>query len=283
MARQNSITSEYAGTYGFRALPLDGQDLATRLDALPRGVIAFVNGYPNESTTTEKRIMVVDAQLEANRYYEVFATNITTDNQTGTDSAEFKLRWELNDNIPTTSSEIVCIGLRQSIFQIAVVRFTFWSGYTGKMRIGLFLASLNGSTVHTWAPGNGCTLAVVDHGKAPYNHPGQGIVGSGGGTRTLKEWTIYTNSSKTYNGDGSLRTDQYANTLVAGDWANGRGNQRSWITFSSADVANYINDLVGVPLADIVTAELMLYPLEFYNYLTLSGYFSIGFHNTVIV
>lgn len=262
------------------SITLGGQDLATRLDALPKGLISFINGYPNVSTTSEARFMVVDAQLVSGRYYEAFATNITTDNQTGTDSAEFKLRWDFNGNVPTNSSDILCIGLRQSIFQIAVVRAPFWSGYTGLVRIGLFLASLNGSTVHTWAPGNGCTLGVIDHGKAPYNNPGQGIVGSGGGARVLKEWTITANESRTYHGNGTLRTDGFATTLVMGDWANGLGNQRAWWTFSNSDVNTYISDLVGVPQADIVTAEVRLAPFQYSNYLTDSGYISLGFHNT---
>jgi hypothetical protein len=265
------------------SITLNGQDLASQINALPKGCIAFINGYPVVQTTSEIQCMQVEADIVSGRYYEIFATNITTDIQTGTDSAEFKFRWTLGTPPPpvTTSSDIVTLGLRQSIFQIAVVRCMFWSGSTTRMRVALTLASLNGSNVRTWAPSGGCTLGVIDHGTAPYVHPGQGIVGSGAPTRTLKEWTITANTSKTYLGNGTHRQDQYKTTLVAGDWANGKGNQRSWFTFSSSDVSTKLDDLIGVPVEDIVIAELWLKPLEYYDYISDSGRLSLGFHNTV--
>lgn len=261
------------------SITLDGQDLGSRINALPKGIIAFINGYPVVQTTSEIQCMQVEADIAAGRYYEIFGTNITTDVQTGTDSAEFKLRWTLGTPPPTLtmSSDVLALGLRQSIFQIAVVRCLFWSGATTRMRVGLTLASLNGSNVRTWAPGAGCTLGVLDHGTAPYAHPGQGVVGSGAPTRTLREWTITANSTKTYNGDGTQRTDQYVNTMIAGDWQNGRGNQRAWCTFSTADQA-LISELVGVPDADIVTAEVSFSPFDWRS--DYDGYMSIGLHNT---
>ena len=269
------------------AVFINGRDVATQLDALPKGCIAYRSGYPIVSTTSEVQCMVVEADLVHGRYYEVFATNITTDIQTGSDTAEFKIRWEHGSSgstIPplTTSSVILAYGLRQSIYQIAVVRYAFWAGDTDRNRYGLFLASLNGSNVRSWAPGGGCAFVVIDHGKAPYDHPGQGVVGSGGTTKTLKEWTVTANSSKTYNGDGTLRTDSYATSMVAGDWANGRGNQRAWCTFSTADLVNYVDDLVGVPASDIVIAEVRLSPFQWGSTAPLpSGYISVGIHNAI--
>jgi hypothetical protein len=263
------------------SITLNGQDLGTRLDAMPKGVIAYINGSPVVSTTTEIQCMQVEVDIVAGRYYEVYATNITCDQQTGTDSAEFKLRWTLGTPPPavTTSSDILCLGLRQSIFQIAVVRATFWSGATTRARIALTVASLTaGSTVRTWAPSGGCTLGVIDHGKAPYAHPGQGTVGSGVPPRVLKEWTITANDSRAFNGDGSRRTDARINDMVAGDWENGRGNQRGWFSFSSGDQAT-LNDLIGVPAADVEIAEVYLWNLQ-WRQASDDGYLSIGFHNT---
>jgi len=263
------------------SVTLDGQDLATRLNNMPKGCIAYIVGNPAVNTTTETVVMSVEADIVYGRYYEIFCTNLTTDVQTGTDTAEFKFRWTLG-NPPaavTTSSDVLALGLRQSIFQIAVLRYPFWSGATTRMRVATTLASLNGSNVRTWGPGAGAALTVLDHGVAPYLHPGQGSIGSGGGARTLKEWTITANESRTYNGDGTLRTDGFATTLVMGDWANGRGNQRAWFTFSNSDVSTKLDDLIGVPAADIVTAELKLSPFQ-YSSLTDDGYLSIGFHNT---
>jgi hypothetical protein len=265
------------------SITLNGQDLNTRINNLPKGCIAYVVGYPTVNTTSETIVMSVEADIVYGRYYEIFCTNLTTDIQTGTDSAEFKFRWTLG-NPPatvTTSSDVLALGLRQSIFQIAVLRYAFWSGATTRARIAVTLASLNGSNVRTWAPGAGATLAVLDHGVAPYDHPGQGSIGSGGGPRTLKEWTITANASKSYTGVAPhpARTDGFATTLVAGDWQNGLGNQRAWFTFSNSDISTKLNDLVGVPLADIVTAEVKLAPFQ-YKTLTDDGRLSIGFHNT---
>jgi hypothetical protein len=262
------------------SITLNGQDLASRLDALPKGVVAFITGYPVVSTTTEAQVMSLDCDIVNGRYYEAFLTNLTTDIQTGADSVEFKFRWTLGNPPPavTTSSDIIANGLRQSIFNMTVLRHAFWSGATTRMRLACFMASLNAANVRTWAPGTGCTLAVVDHGAAPYAHPGQGVVGTGAPTRVLKEWTITANNNWTFHGDGVRRTDARINDLVAGDWENGRGNQRAWWTFSSAD-ATKLDELIGVPAADVVTAEVYLWNLQWRS-LTDDGYVSLGFHNT---
>lgn len=262
-------------------ITLNGQDLGARLDAMPKGIVAYISGYPIVSTTTEIQCMQVEAELVRDRYYEVYATNITTDVQTGTDSAEFKIRWTLGRPPPavTTSSDMLVLGLRQSIFQIAVVRYTFWAGDTTRARFGLFLASLTaGATVRTWAPGGGCTLAVIDHGVVPYTHPGQGTVGSGVPPRVLKEWTITANDSRTFHGDGVRRTDARINDLVAGDWENGRGNQRAWFSFDAAGQA-LLDDLVGVPESDVEVAEVYLFNLQ-WRQPSDDGYLTLGFHNT---
>lgn len=263
-------------------ITLNGQDLATQLDNMPKGVIAFISGYPVVSTTSEARCMLTDANIVRGRYYEVFAVNMSTDISAAEDTA-FRIRWEYGADppIPTTGSGVICESGRQSVLKINNLNYKFWSGETARVRFALFIVSATGGNVRTWSPGGGCSLGLIDLGKAPYDHPGQGTVGTGIIPKVLKEWTITANSSKTYLGNGTQRTDQYESTLIAGDWANGKGNQRSWFTFSSADVSSKINDLVGVPLADIVTAEVNLRPLEYYNYATLSGYFSIGFHNTI--
>jgi len=265
-------------------ITLNGQDLNTRINNLPKGCIAFITGYPVVQTATEIQVMQVEADIVTGRYYEVYLTNLTTDVQTGADSVEFKLRWTLGTPPPalSTSSDIVANGLRQSIFNQTVLRYSFWSGATTRMRIGVYMASLNGSNVRTWAPGAGANLVVLDHGTAPYAHPGQGVIGSGSNVRTLKEFTITATNSRTYNSNGTLRTDQYATNLVMGDWQNGRGNQRAWWFFTNSDVSTYIDDLIGVPQADIVEARVRLAPLQYGNEpLGQYGIISLGFHNQV--
>jgi len=261
-------------------ITLAGQDLGTRLNNLPKGVIAYINGYPTVQTTSEIQVMSLDADIVTGRYYEAFLTNLTTDIQTGADSVEFKMRWTFGNPPPalTTSSDIVANGLRQSIFNQTVLRFSFWSGATARLRLGVFMASLNGSNVRTWAPGTGASLVLVDHGTAPYAHPGQGVIGSGVPPRVLKEWTITANDSRAFNGDGTRRTDSRINDMVAGDWQNGRGNQRGWFSFSSADQTQ-LDDLIGVPAADVLIAEVYLWNLQ-WRQATDDGYVTLGFHNT---
>jgi len=260
---------------------LNGQSLNAILARQPKGCIAYINGYPVVSTTTEIKAMETEADIVSGRYYEVFLTNLTTDQQTGADSVEFKLRWTLGTPPAplSTSADIVANGLRQSIFNQTILRFTFWSGATTRMRIGVYMASLNGSTVRTWAPGAGASLVVIDHGQAPYNHPGQGIIGSGSNVRTLKEWTITANNNWTYHGNGTRRIDARINDLVAGDWQNGLGNQRAWWTFSPADVSAKLDELIGVPAADVEIAEVYLWNLQWRQNPPDAGYVSLGFHN----
>jgi hypothetical protein len=260
------------------SITLNGQDLTTRLNNAPKGLTAFITGTPVVATTTEQRFMLVDFDIVAGRYYEVFVTNITAD-RGNVGAIEYHLRWTFGTNpaIPTTSSDLVCNSLRHSQFQLPVIRFTFWSGATARARVAAFITSLDGVEVRTWAPGAGCTLGVIDHGIAPYAHPGQGTVGSGIIPKVLKEWTITANNSYTYHGDGVRRIDARINDLVAGDWENGRGNQRAWWTFSAADALK-LDELIGVPLVDVEIAEVYLWNLQWRS-LTDDGYVTLGFHN----
>ena len=151
------------------------------------------------------------------------------------------------------------------------------ANFTGRLKIAGTIHSLDGATVRSWAPGNGCVLAVYDVGVTP---PAFGSIGAPAPTKTLKEWYITANTSKSYNGDSTLRTDSYANQLVQGEWANGRGNQRAWFTFSNTDVATKLDDLIGVAESDVVTAELMLAPTQ-WGSTSNTGTIAIGYHNTV--
>jgi hypothetical protein len=260
------------------SITLNGQDLSTLIAKAPKGLVAFIAGYPVVATTTEQRFMLVDFDIVRGRYYEVFLTNITAD-QGNVGAIEYHLRWTFGTNppIPTTSSDQVANSLRLSQFQLPVIRFTFWSGETTRMRVAAFIMSLDGAQVRTWAPGAGCHLGVLDHGTAPYDHPGQGTVGTGVIPKTLREWTITANRTMTYHGDGAQRIDARVNDMVAGDWENGRGNQRGWWTFSGADAAK-LDELIGVPLADVEIAEVYIWNLQWRS-LTDDGYVTLGFHN----
>lgn len=49
-------------------ITLNGQDLGTRLDAMPKGCVAYISGYPVVQTTTEIQCMQVEVDIVAGRY-----------------------------------------------------------------------------------------------------------------------------------------------------------------------------------------------------------------------
>lgn len=257
-------------------ITLDGVDLNTRLLDLPRGTLAYIVGYPTVATVTETRCMYFEVDLEANRNYEVYATNITSD-ISNPNATEFRLRWEwgVAPPTPTPASALIAMSLRTSAFQMAPTRHMFWCGATARFKFALFVSSLDGANVRTWCPGAGCNFGIIDHGKAIQSHPGIGTVGSGPIGKTLKEWTISAKNNKCYNANGTWRgPDIYDDSLIQGDFLNGRGNQRSWFTFDAAGHA-LLDDLIGVPLVDIDICELSM---SYYAWQNGAGWASIGYH-----
>jgi hypothetical protein len=265
------------------SITLGGVDLATLINKAAKGVIAWARGYPTTATTTEAAIMWLECDLVAGRYYEVACTNVTPDIG-NVKATEFRLRYVVSTTVwPDNSSTIASISLRVSQFELATVRHLFMSEITGRIRYRVSIGSLDAANVRVWTPGEGATLAVIDHGIAPAQLPATYIGATSPGGKVTKEWTITANASKTYLGTGQVRpTDAYATTLVAGDFANGRGNQRAWWTFSASDISTYLNDLIGVPLADVITAEVRLCAVE-YQSLTNSAWLSLGYHNQTSV
>lgn len=261
------------------SITLNGQDLETRLNKFAKGLVTFIRGYPVNSTTSEVQLLVTEFTTEPGRQYEMMATNISND-LAGTKNCELILRYSQGTGsfpFPDNGSPIVASSGRLDQYDIGTIRAYHESTgiYTLRLRISLYAYS---GTIRSYCPGGGGHLGVYDVGPSKTM---SGTVGPGAPTRVLKEWTITANSSRSYNGNGTLRTDGFATTLVQGDWANGLGNQRAWFAFSNSDVSTYIDDLIGVPQTDVVTAEVRLAPFQYWNDLVNSGYCALGFHNTV--
>lgn len=261
---------------------LNGQDLATQLNKLPKGVLCWVRGQPATATTTEAAIMWGEFDMVPGRFYEIACVNMSPD-LGNTKNIEYHLRIEVGTTVwPTNSSFMFSNSLRVSPFELAHIRHFFAPADTGRLRLRVSIASLDGATVRNWFPGEGNLLTVIDHGVAPQQLPASYVGSTSPGGKVLKEFTITANASKTYLGSGVVRPpDPYATTLVAGDFANGKGNQRAWWTFNGTDLAK-IADLIGVPLVDVEIAEVRLTAVE-YQSLTNSAWQSIGFHNQTSV
>lgn len=260
-----------------------GQQLSSYFDEKPAGVVGYISGYYDVSTTSEAAVGWLEVWVAQGRIYNIIGC--TNTHNPSTTNMEFKCRFVTNNTTwPTNSSAEMSttyppIQQWQQQFINAIYRAT----YTGPLRLRFSVRSLNPpNTVQAQSLDPGSMFAVMDLGTA--SDPGPGAIGvTQPGGKVQKEWTITANSSKTYLGtDGSWRTDPvYINAMIMGDFSNGRGNQRGWCTFSNSDISTYLNDLVGVPETDIQIAEVRLRPEEYKGSPSVNeGYISLGYHGT---
>jgi hypothetical protein len=255
---------------------LGGKSLNATLASKSQGVLAWVTGYPVVSTTGEAQIGFIELDVVAGRMYEIFATNISVDIGNPT-SSELRVRYTLATNTyPDNNSPIMVLSLRFSQFTLALVRHLYLAPTTGRLRLRLTLASLDGGNCRTWAPGTGMSFGVIDQGIPAAS---AGIIGSGPATVTLKEYIITANQGNGYKGDGSfLIPDLLVQGVQSlGIGSSGYGNTRSWFTFAGSDIATVLDNMIGVPLANVVTCELFLYYEDWYN--AGGGFATVGYHN----
>jgi hypothetical protein len=282
IARDGAAEFDNLGIRGNLWVPsisLGGRDLESRLSALPLGVVAWVSGYPAENTTTERQIMFTAGDVVAGRWYEIGLTSIMPD-ISGARATEFVLRiGRSSAAVVDNNSEVMAVSSRLNQFDLGDLRVMWKADYTGRLKLRASIHSLDNVTnVRCWAPGSGCVLYMYDMGiPTAFN----GVVGAGVPVRTLKEFTITAQYSKTFLGDGTHRTDgSYQYTMIMGDWSNGKGNQRGWCSFATSDVATYLDDLVNVPASDVVTAELKLRAIGQWKNVDNTGIVSLGFHSS---
>lgn len=258
-----------------------GKELSAYFDELAGGVVAWLSGYYDVSTTSEAAVGWLEAQVISGHIYNI--VGCTNTHNPSTTNMEFKCRYVTGTSAwPTNSSAEMAttyppIQQWQQQFINAVYRATF----TGTLRLRFSVRSLNPpNTVQAQSLDPGSMFVVTDLGSTPAAGPGAiGVTQPGG--KVLHEWTITANSSRTYHGDGTLRpVDMYQYDMVMGDWNNGRGNQRGWCTFSTSDVNTYLNDLIGVPYSDIQVAEVRLDPFQ-WRQGSNDGYISLGYHPVV--
>jgi hypothetical protein len=252
------------------AITLQGVDLATLLNARALGTIAWNAGTPTTSTTTQAGIIYTEANLIAGRMYEIGVTNITPD-ISNADGTEYHLRYTQGTTAwPDNSSTLIAMSLRLSAFKLGLIKVLFLAPATDRFRFRASIVSLDGSSVRNWSGfGAGCQIYVNDVGIAP---PQNGSVGPNAPGKSLKEWTITANFVKSYDPAGGSFND----FLVQGDFNAVHQSWQGWIQFSGADQA-LIADLNGVPVADIVAADMMVEATGWYN---PGGTVIVGYHNT---
>jgi hypothetical protein len=251
------------------AITLQGIDLATLLNARALGCIGWMGGYPVVTTSTEDQIMYTEVNVIQGRWYDISLTNITPD-VGNTKATEFAIRYVLGTgSFPDNTSPQMAISLRLSQFEMGSIRTMFIAPSTTRLRLRASIRSLDANPVRCWAPGSGCVLAVMDGGVGPAQN---GIAGNASPGKTLKEWTITANFVKSYEPGGSSFND----FLVQGDFNAVHQSWQGWIQFSGADQA-LIADLNGVPVADIIAADMMVEATGWYN---PGGTVIVGYHNT---
>lgn len=264
----------------------NGQQISNYWEKKASGLTAWIRGYPTTSVTgsgAEAQIFATEATVVAGRAYEVFLNGVTPD-ISNANSTEYHIHYLLNSaSAPThANSPLMAMTLRLSQFILGSARAIYVPPSSGQLKLTATICTLDGNQVRNWCPGDGGILGVYDIGPAINQY---GTVGTGAPVKVLKEWTITAKNSNTYylrSGVYVRRSDSYQSMLIQGDWANGNGNQRAWFLFSSSDDATYVNDLMGVPKSDIVTAEVRLSNLQWYNTSpTPSGFVSLGYHPQV--
>lgn len=262
------------------SVTLNGQDLATVINSRALGLAAFMRGYPVVTTVGESGIITTEWQTQPGRQYEMMLANVTND-QAGTKNCEFVLRYTqgaVNSVFPypDNGSGIVATSGRLSQFELATIRAYHESTGVYILRLRVSITAYSG-TVRSYAPGGGCHLGVYDVG------PSRAMVGTIGATtptKQLKEWTITANDSRSYHQNGTALGGTFDRDMCQGPNPNPGGLQndftRGYCTFSATDISTKINDLIGVPIEDILICE---WKIKYYYWKQGNGYALIGYHN----
>lgn len=278
-ASYNAVAANNSFTY-------KGTELQTILDLFSKGIIAYyarTTSAPTVAVRVEQGVARLSLNGKAGRVYRIYITGGLYVNGGTAEVVQALVKSTTSGVDPTYASPV----LQQTALLAPaggyVVPFYIERVYKPTqdetLKLLLTMQGLTGTSTYAMYadPTYPVIMAVYDVGSQ-LPPAGSDYTGS---PKTLKEWTITANSSKTYLGSGAWRTDNvYIDTMIMGDWANGKGNQRGWWTFSNADIANFINDLNGVPLTDIDTLEVRLNPVEWKQNTTQDGYLSLGYHNT---
>jgi hypothetical protein len=255
------------------SITLNGRDLWTMLEAQPKGIRAWMGGYPTTSTTSGAVMISTEVEVVNGRWYEISLINITPD-IANTKACEFHIKYTTDGSAANTGSPTMAISLRLSQFEMGNVRAFFGANFTGKLKLAGTIHSLDGANVRCWAPGTGCILAVYDVGLTPTAF---GSIGVSPPAKTLKEWQINTQLAARYKGNGQLYPGALPSTSMSqGDFSDGNGNYRSWAVFGSSEYA-LLSDLVGVPFSDILTCELYMH---YDSWWLGQGVAAIGYHNS---
>lgn len=252
-------------------ITLAGRDLGQQLDSMPKGILAWINGYPVVSTTSSAKLMSTEVDVVNGRWYDINLISITPD-IANTKACEFHIRYTTDGSTPNTGSPVFAISLRVSQFEMANVRAMWQANYTGRLKLIATINSLDGQNVRSWAPGAGAFLSVYDIGIAPVQF---GSIGTSAPTKTLKEFTITANNTYAFHQNGTPLGGTFGRDMVQGTALSSTDHCRGYATFSAGDLA-LIADLQGVPLSDILVCEWWV---NWYFWYQGTGRALIGHHN----
>jgi hypothetical protein len=250
----------------------NGKDLWAAADAHSLGVIAWIQGKPNVSTTTETSIFFTEADVRAGRIYEALLTNVTCAPES-VQPVEFLIRYEWGTaKFPDNSSPVLGSSYQISGIRGEQIRIFFGTPANQRIRLRASIWAVAGGTAVSWCPQGDGTLAIIDHGLQP---PYVGSVVTSP-PKTVKEFSATLNNSKTYVGNGTGWTSADPLYMYQGNWADGYGDRESWISFSSGSLSLF-SDLAGVVYDDYLLCELYVYAL---GWQSGSGKLPIGWHST---
>lgn len=276
----NELGEAAFSTMSSDEIAIDGEDLATILESLPKGVIArgsYTTGdgsYTFANSGGEKAIVELSADLEDGRMYRIYTTTIALD-PSGTPSNDrfaIRLRYTDDDSSPSTSSNILTrnaksqqnAGLYSDGIQLDIVvscdsnlSETIRNLPPDTYRFLLCGESITGSVdiVATTSGGsyNPITLIVEDIGPL-VEDTGVDQSGSGGGTtaKTTYTKTYESTSSRCWKGNDDVYSTN--GDMLQGDGGFGNGDAKSLVGFTAG--SNIQPDLSG---ADIISCEFYLY------------------------
>jgi len=267
------------GNLWIPTITLNGRDLGTTLNTLPKGVMAWYAGYPAVATTSAAKLISTEVDVVNGRWYEISLINITPD-IANTKACEFHIKYTTDGSTPAPdgsgTTQTFAISLRLSQFEMGNVRAMWGANFTGRLKLIGTIHSLDGQNVRSWAPGNGCVLAVYDMGITPGAF---GSIGASAPTKTLKEWTITANDTRSYHQNGTDLGGTFGRDMVQGTALSSTDHCRSYAVFSAADRA-LIADVQGVPLSDILVCEWWVHVYFWYQG---TGWLLMGHHNVTSV
>lgn len=281
-AEFNNLTTR--STLSAESILLNGDDLATIIDRLPKGLVGYgelASGIYTSTAGAATALLECSFNAEPGRAYRIYtennrATNATTDSQ-----AQLSIKMTTDGTAPTTTSdEIACsehsTSLAGRYSSLQAIRVWGNGGSTVTARLLLVLSGVFGGDVTLQY--DDLKIFVEDIGVIPVASTVDRYSGASA-AKTFRSFEINPTDSRSYVGTGSgalVNSDNTSTRMYQGD-IGVDGNRRAWMWFNQTEIAK----LVGVPLADIDYCDVYLnYDHWYYS---TGGTCKLGWHTSTSV